>query len=63
MYDGHIYCEEYGNIKDILADIMNGDDTETDVQELADRIQELYDDGKMQATQYDDLMRYVDELL
>lgn len=63
MYDEHIYCEEYGNIKDILADIMNGDDTETDVQELADRIQELYEDGKMAATQYDDLMQYVDELL
>lgn len=46
MYDGHIYCEDYGEIKDILADIMNGDDTETDVQELADWIQELYDDGK-----------------
>ena len=29
MYDGHIYCEDYGEIKDILADIMNGDDAAT----------------------------------
>lgn len=63
MYDQHIYCEEYKDFKDTIADIINGDDEETDVQELADRIQEVYDEGRMQSTQYDDLMRYIQDLI
>lgn len=33
-----------------------------DIEALADRIQELYDNGEMPATQYDDLMRYVQDM-
>lgn len=63
MYDGHIYCREYKDLKDTIADIINGDDTETNIEELADHIQELYDDGEMSSTQYDDLMSYIQDLL
>jgi hypothetical protein len=63
MYNGHIYCEEYHDIKDTIIDIMNGDDTETDIEELADYIQEIYNDGKMPSTQYDELMGYIQDLL
>lgn len=63
MYDGHIYCPEYYSFKDTISDIVNGVDTKTDVQELADKIQEVYDDGRMQGTQYDDLMSYIQDLL
>ena len=63
MYDEHLYCPEYRSLKDTIVNIINGDDTETDIDELADKIQKLYDKGQMQSTQYDDLMRYMQDLL
>lgn len=62
MYDGHIFCEEYKNLKDIVVDMVNGD-SDADVNELSVHIQELYDDGKMSSTQYDDLMSYIQDLM
>ena len=62
MYDGHIYCEEYKELKDYIADIINGEIDDYDVEELENHIQELYDEGKMSSTQYDDLMGYVQDM-
>lgn len=62
MYDGHIYCREYRDLKDYIVDILNGEITDYDLDKLSDHIQELYDNGEMQATQYDDLMGYIQEL-
>lgn len=62
MYDSHIYCREYRELKDYIADIMNGEVTNYDLEELSDHIQELYENGEMQATQYDDLMRYIQDI-
>lgn len=62
MYDGHIYCREYKELKDQIADIVNGAVDEYNVDALADHIQELYDGGEMSSTQYDDLMSYIQDL-
>ena len=62
MYDNHIYCKEYRELKNLIIDIINGEIDDYDIDELADRIQELYDSGEMQATQYDDLMRYIQDM-
>lgn len=62
MYDGHIYSREYKDLKDQIVDILNGETEDYDVEALADHIQELYEDGEMSATQYDDLMRYIQDL-
>ena len=62
MYDGHIYCREYKDLKDQIADIVNGVVEEYDIDVLADHIQELYDNGEMSSTQYDDLMSYIQDL-
>lgn len=62
MYDGHIFCEEYKVLKDIVVDLVNGD-SDADVSELSTHIQELYDDGKMSSTQYDDLMSYIQDMM
>ena len=62
MYDGHIYCREYKELKDQIVDILNGDIEEYDIESLADHIQELYDNGEMSSSQYDDLMGYVQDL-
>ena len=50
MYDGHIYCHEYQNLKDQIVDILNGDTEDYDIEALADHIQELYEDGELPAT-------------
>ena len=63
MYDSHIYSKEYKSLKDTIVDILNGDDTSTDINELADHIQDLYDNGEISSSQYDDLMQYVQDLL
>ena len=62
MYDGHIYCKEYKELKDYIVDIINGEIDDYDIAVLADHIQDLYDNGEMQATQYDDLMRYIQDM-
>lgn len=62
MYDGHIYCREYRDLKNYVVDILNGEITDYDLDKLSDHIQELYDNGEMQATQYDDLMGYIQDL-
>lgn len=62
VYDSYIYCKEYKEIKDYVVDILNGDIEDYDIDELANRIQELYDNNEMSGSQYDDLMSYVQEL-
>ena len=62
MYDGHIYCEEYKELKDYIADIINGEIDDYDIEELENHIQELYDEGKMSSGQHDDLMGYVQDM-
>lgn len=62
MYNSHIYCREYKDLKDQIADIVNGAVEEYDIDALADHIQELYDNGEMSSTQYDDLMSYIQDL-
>lgn len=63
MYDGHIYCKEYKSLKDYICDIVNGDVERYDLDALSDRIQELYNDGEMSSTQYDDLMNYIQDMI
>ena len=62
MYDSHIYCMEYKELKDQIVDIVNGETEEYDIDELSAHIQELYDDGEMSSSQYDDLMSYIQDL-
>lgn len=62
MYDGHIYCEEYSDLKDIVVDLANGYGEDVDIEELSAHIQELWEEGKMSSTQYDDLMRYLQDM-
>lgn len=62
MYDGHIYCEEYSDLKDIVVDLANGYGEDVDIEELFAHIQELWEEGKMSSTQYDDLMRYLQDM-
>lgn len=62
MYDNHIFCKEYRGLKSLIADILNGDDTSTDIYELEAHIQNLYNEGMMPSHQYDDLMSYIQDM-
>ena len=62
MYDSHIYCKEYSGLKSTIINILNGDDVDTDIEKLAEHIYQLYEDGEMSSSQYDDLMGYGQEL-
>lgn len=62
MYDGHVYCEEYSDLKDIIVQILNNELEAYDIEELSERIQQLYDEGSMSSTQYDDLISYVEDI-
>lgn len=62
MYDSHIYCKEYKELKDYIIDILNGEIENYDVEKLSNHIQELYDNNEMSSSQYDDLIAYVQDL-
>lgn len=62
MYDSHIYCRQYKDFKNTIVDIINCD-SDADIEKLADHIQEVYDDGGMSSSQYDDLMSYIQDLM
>ena len=62
MYDSHIFCKEYKDLKDQIVVIVNGDTEDYDIDALAEHIQELYDNGEMSSSQYDDLMSYIQDL-
>lgn len=62
MYDSHIYCKEYKDLNDYIADCINGDVTDYDIETLFNHIQELYDNNEMSSSQYDDLMSYIQDM-
>lgn len=41
---------------------MNGDDDVTDIEKLEAHIQEVYDNGEMASSQYDELMGYIQDM-
>lgn len=47
MYDSHIFCRKYKNLKDQIVDIVNGDTEDYDIEALAEHIQELYEPMKL----------------
>ena len=47
---------------DLLLNIVNGDIEDYDIEALAEHIQELYDNGEMSSSQYDDLMSCIQDL-
>lgn len=61
MYDSHIYCKSYREIKELLDDYIEGEDRVCSLEDIETRVQSLYDDGEMSSGQYDDLMSYISD--
>lgn len=61
MYDQYVRGGKFGELKGILNNVINGVSDE-DVDEIAERIQEAYDNEQLSGTQYDNLMGLVQDL-
>lgn len=61
MYDQYIRGDKFGELKGILNSVINGESNE-DVDEIAERIQEAHDNNQLSGTQYDNLMSLVQDL-
>lgn len=61
MYDQYIRDGKFGELKGNLNNLINGASDE-DIDEIAERIQEAYDNNQLSGTQYDNLMSLVQDL-
>ena len=56
MYDSHISSGRFFHYRDILSRIYQGEDTETNLDELLEEIQDDYEAGALSSSQYDNLI-------
>ena len=62
MYTEHIVCREKEEIMEMIELLANGEEAEMGADEIREWVQDLYEDEKMSSTQYDEFMRYLDDL-
>ena len=63
MYDNYIDDEEYRTLKNTAIDIINNDDTETDLQDLLEEVDEAFESGTISAKHYDELTGLIQEYI
>ena len=63
MYTEHLIFKDYHEIKQNIIDYMNGEDIDIDLEEIAEYLQDLYEENKIPTTQYDELMNYIEDLI
>lgn len=54
---------EYDELLEIVENVVNEDDEETDVQELVNHIEAMYRSGKLSNDEYEELMSDLDEIM
>ena len=63
MYDSHVNNGKFRFYKRILNEMYQGyNEGEEDIDEIADNIQEDYEEGKLSSFQYDNLMSLVQDI-
>lgn len=62
MYDNHITAGKFFHCRDILSRIYQGEDTEINLDELLEEIQDDYDQGKLSSSQYDKLISLAQDI-
>ena len=62
MYDSHINNGKFRFYKRILNKMYQGYGGEEDIDEIAEKIQEDYEEGKLSSSQYDNLMSLVQDI-
>ena len=63
MYDSHVNNGKFRFYKRILNEMYQGyNEGEEDIDEIAEKIQEDYEEGKLSSSQYDNLMSLVQDI-
>ena len=63
MYDSHVNNGKFRFYKGILNEMYQGySEGEEDIDEIAEKIQEDYEEGKLSSSQYDNLMSLVQDI-
>lgn len=63
MYDSHVNNAKFRFYKRILNEMYQGyGEGEEDIDEIAEKIQEDYEEGKLSSSQYDNLMSLVQDI-
>ena len=62
MYDSHVNNGKFRFYKRILNEMYQGYGGEEDIDEIAEKIQENYEEGKLSSSQYDNLMSLVQDI-
>ena len=62
MYDSHVNNGKFRFYKRILNKMYQGYGGEEDIDEIAEKIQEDYEEGKLSSSQYDNLMSLVQDI-
>ena len=62
MYDSHINNGKFRFYKRILNEMYQGYGGEEDIDEIAEKIQEDYEEEKLSSSQYDNLMSLVQDI-
>ena len=62
MYDNHISSGRFFHYRDLLSRIYQGEDTETNLEDLQEDIQRDYDAGLLSSSQYDNLISLVQDV-
>ena len=63
MYDSHVNNGKFRFYKRILNKMYQGyGEGEEDIDEIAEKIQEDYEEGKLSSSQYDNLMSLVQDI-
>ena len=62
MYDNQITADRFFHYRDILSRIYQGEDTETNLDELLEEIQDDYEQGKLSSSQYDNLLSLAQDI-
>ena len=63
MYDSHVNNGKFRFYKRILNEMYQGySEDEEDIDEIAEKIQEDYEEGKLSSSQYDNLMSLVQDI-
>ena len=61
MYDSHVDDDKFRFYKGILNEIYQGD-SEEDIDEITEKIQEDYEKGGLSSSQYDNLMSLIQDI-
>ena len=61
MYDSHVDDDKFRFYKGILNEIYQGD-SEENIDEITEKIQEDYERGGLSSSQYDNLMSLIQDI-